>query len=395
MINIQKALDLVLSQKQFYGAEEVPLTEAVGRFLAEDIFTDRDAPPFDRVMMDGIAIQLKDLNDPLRPNYPIQGIQAAGAPQMTLKAPDHCLEVMTGAILPQGTDTVIPYEEVEIKEGTAYVKIEKAIKRFVHGQGSDSPKGTLVLQKGKKIHPGDIGILATVGKSRVEVAKVPTLAIISTGDELIEIDEKPLAHQIRKSNVYNLWASLLQEGIHAERHHIIDDQKVLQTQLKILVQKFDVLLLSGGVSMGKFDYLPTVFENLGVQKLFHRVAQRPGKPFWFGYHEEFNTKIFAYPGNPVSTYVNHLFYFKQWLYASLGNSWTFETKELGEEMPGCPNLARFISVNLNSENGRVLPLNHNGSGDLFSLAQTAGFLLLPQREGVYRKGERFSFITIR
>ncbi|WP_200975838.1 molybdopterin molybdotransferase MoeA [Echinicola sp. 20G] len=395
MIDIQKALDLVLSQKQFYGAEEVPLTEAVGRFLAEDIFTDRDAPPFDRVMMDGIAIQLKDINDPLRPNYPIQGIQAAGAPQMTLKAPDHCLEVMTGAILPLGTDTVIPYEEVEIKDGTAYVKIKKAIKRFVHRKGSDSPNGALVLQKGKKIHPGDIGILATVGKSRVVVAKFPTIAIISTGDELVEIDEKPLAHQIRKSNVYNLWASLLQEGIHAERHHIIDDHGVLQTQLKILIQKFDVLLLSGGVSMGKFDHLPTVFEELGVQKLFHRVAQRPGKPFWFGYHKEFNTKIFAYPGNPVSTYVNHLFYFQQWLHASLGQTLQMEHKELGEDIPANPNLARFVSVKIDPVTGNVVPFSHNGSGDLFSLAETDGFLLLPQREKEYQKGERLLFLAIR
>ncbi|WP_215223315.1 molybdopterin molybdotransferase MoeA [Echinicola shivajiensis] len=395
MITIQEALDLVLSQNQSYGTEEVPLTKALGRFLAEDIFTDRDAPPFDRVMMDGIAIHLLDLQDPLNPSYPIQGIQAAGVPQMSLADPSHCLEVMTGAILPINANTIIPYEEIEIKDGHAYLQIEKAAKRFIHYQGSDSIKGQKVLEKGKQINTGDIGILATVGQAKVKVAKLPKAAIISTGDELVDVGQNPLAHQIRKSNVYSLWASLHQDGIQAEMHHIRDDKEALREKLSTLVKDFDILLLSGGVSKGKFDHIPEIMEELGVQKSFHRIAQRPGKPFWFGHHETFNTKIFAYPGNPVSTYVNHLFYFKQWLYKSLGNGWTFETKELGEEIPSNPNLARFISVNLDPKNGKAFPLNHNGSGDLFSLAKTDGFLLLPQRAGDYRKGERFSFIAIR
>lgn len=395
MITIQEALDLVLSQKQSYGIEEIQLTKAVGRFLAEDIFTDRDAPPFDRVMMDGIAIHLADLQDSLNPNYPIQGIQAAGSPQMSLMDATHCLEVMTGAILPINANTIIPYEEIKIKDGKAHLNIEKAAKRFIHYQGSDSKKGEKVLEKGKRINTGDIGILATVGQAKVKVAKLPKAAIISTGDELVNVDQNPLAHQIRKSNVYSLWASLHQDGINAEMHHILDDKEALREKLSALVKDFDVLLLSGGVSKGKFDHIPEIMEELGVQKLFHRIAQRPGKPFWFGQHKEFNTKIFAYPGNPVSTYVNHLFYFKQWLHASLGNGWKFATRELGEEIPSNPKLARFISVNLNPENGKAFPINHNGSGDLFSLAKTDGFLLLPQREGDYRKGERFSFIAIR
>ncbi|UCS95249.1 molybdopterin molybdotransferase MoeA [Echinicola marina] len=394
MITIQEALDLVLSQKQSYGIEEVLLTEAVGRFLAEDIFADRDAPPFDRVMMDGIAISLPDLHEPLSTNYTIQGTQAAGAPQMTLADTSHCLEVMTGAILPINADTIIPYEEIEIKDGKAHVHIEKVSKRFIHYQASDSKKGEKVLEKGKKINVADLGILSTVGKAKINVAKLPSAAIISTGDELVDVDQPPLPHQIRKSNVYSLWASLKQEGITAEMHHIIDDKDALRIKLGQLVRDFDILLLSGGVSKGKFDHIPEILNELGVQKLFHRIAQRPGKPFWFGVHKDYNTKIFAYPGNPVSTYVNHLFYFKQWLHSSLGKAWAFEIKELGEEIPGSPHLAKFISVRLSPTNGKVLPLNHNGSGDLFSLAQTDGFLLLPQREDSYQKGEKFQFIAI-
>ncbi|GAB3649640.1 molybdopterin molybdotransferase MoeA [Echinicola sediminis] len=394
MINVQEALEIVLNQTHNYGTTEVRLTQAMGRFLAEDIFTDRDAPPFDRVMMDGIAVQVPDLNSPLQAVYPIQGIQAAGAPQMSLNNPAHCLEVMTGAILPKNTDTIIPYEEIEILEGKAHIQLEKAAKRFVHYQGTDSKQGALVLPKRKKINAGDIGILATVGKNNIKVAQLPSVAIISTGDELVEVDQNPLAHQIRKSNVYNLWAALLAEGIQGEMHHIIDDKDALREKLSMLLESYDVLLLSGGVSKGKFDHIPDILNELGVHKLFHRVAQRPGKPFWFGSHPELHTKVFAFPGNPVSTYVNHLFYFQQWFYASMGQPLRFDLKVLGEEIPGNPNLARFVSVKINEDSGEALPLNHNGSGDLFSLAQTDGFLLLPKREGDYKKGEKFRFIEI-
>jgi len=395
MINVEEALKLVLSQTQTYGTMAVNLTNATGRFLAEDVFTDRDAPPFDRVMMDGIAINLGDLSNPLKATYPIQGIQAAGAPQMKLNDASHCLEVMTGAILPTNADTIIPYEEVEIIGGKAHIQLEKALKRFVHYQGSDSKKGELVLRRGKKINAGDIGILATVGKSKVKVAKLPTVAIISTGDELVEVDQTPLAHQIRKSNVYNLWAALSKEGIQAEMHHIIDDKDALREKLSKLVKNYDVLLLSGGVSKGKFDHIPDILAEMGVQKHFHRVAQRPGKPFWFGSHPDLHTKVFAFPGNPVSTYVNHLYYFQQWLYASLGQPLSFDLKTLGEDIPGNPNLARFVSVKIDKETGEAVPLNHNGSGDLFSLAQTDGFLLLPKREEAYKQGEKFRFMDMR
>ena len=394
MITINEALQAVLDQRHAYGTEEITLSKSIGRHLAEDIFTDRDAPPFDRVMMDGIAIQLGHIENPFQSSYAIQGIQAAGAPKMELLGPDHCLEVMTGAILPAGADTIIPYEEIEIKDGNAHIQLEKAAKRYVHYRGSDSKKGEKIISKGKLLTAADIGILATVGKATVSVAKLPSVAIVSTGNELVDVDQAPLPHQIRKSNVHSLWAALAQQGIHGEMYHINDDKEALQKTLSKLIEEFDVLLLSGGVSKGKFDHIPAVLDDLGVKKLFHRVAQRPGKPFWFGHHDKQSTKIFAYPGNPVSTYVNHLFYFQQWLHASLGNPIRLEVKALGEKVPGNPNLSRFLSVRLDPQTGQALPFNHNGSGDLFSLTETDGFLLLPQRDGDFLAGEQLEFLHV-
>ncbi|GGF50341.1 molybdopterin molybdotransferase MoeA [Echinicola rosea] len=395
MITINEALQSVLSQQQSYGTEDIKLSATTGRFLAEDIFTDLDAPPFDRVMMDGIAIRLGNLDNPLKPSYTVQGIQSAGTPQMELMDADHCLEVMTGAILPVGADTIIPYEEIEIKDGNAHIQLEKASKRYIHNRGSDSKKGEKIISKGKLITAADIGILATVGKATVSVAKLPSVAIISTGDELVDVNQTPLPHQIRKSNVYTLWSALVKEGILSKMYHINDDKEALENTLSKLIDTYDVLLLSGGVSKGKFDHIPAVLSDLGVHKHFHRVAQRPGKPFWFGHHPEKGTKVFAYPGNPVSTYVNHLFYFQQWLHASMGTPLQLEVKALGEKIPGNPNLSRFVSVRIDAKTGHAFPFSHNGSGDLFSLSKTDGFLLLPQRDGDFLEGEQLEFLCIR
>ncbi|MDN3669648.1 molybdopterin molybdotransferase MoeA [Echinicola jeungdonensis] len=394
MIDIQEALSQVLESSQNYGQEKVPLMESVGRFLAEDIHTDRDAPPFDRVTMDGIAIQLGDLENQPLGSYPIQGIQAAGLPQMTLENRKHCIEVMTGAIMPKNADTVIPYEEVEIQDGQAKINLEKIAKRNIHYRGSDSRQGEKIIANGKKINAADIGVLATVGKITVKVSNLPDVAIISTGDELVNVDETPQEHQIRKSNVYSLWAGLMKDGIKPEMFHITDDKTELEDKLKGLLKDFDVLLLSGGVSKGKYDMIPEVLDDLGVQKSFHRVAQKPGKPFWFGFHKELNSKVFAFPGNPLATYVGYQFYFRQWLHQSLGEKLQFNVCTLGKSLPGNPKISQFVPVQINKKNGEAMPIKNNGSGDLFSLSQTEAFLLVPRREGENQAGEKFQLIEM-
>ncbi len=154
------------------------------------------------------------------------------------------------------------------------------------------------------------------------------------------------------------------------------------------------MFLSGGVSKRKYDLIPEVLDELGVQKSFHRVAQRPGKPFWFGFHQELNSKVFAFPGNPLATYVGYQFYFRQWLHQSLGEKLQFSVCTLGKSLPGNPKISQFVPVEINKENGEAFPIRNNGSGDLFSLSQTEAFLLVPRREGEIQAGEKLQLIEM-
>ncbi len=190
---------------------------------------------------------------------------------------------MTGAVLPNNANTVIRYEDVTVKNGIATINVDVLNEgQNVHDKGKDGKVGDLLIKQNTKISAAEIGVLATVGKSFVKVAKQPKVMIVSTGDELVGVDEFPLEHQIRRSNVFTLVSLLEKLNIPSETAHITDDKPVLKSKIKAYLQEYDVLLFSGAVSKGKFDFLPEVFDELGVEKLFHKVAQRPGKPFWFG-----------------------------------------------------------------------------------------------------------------
>ncbi|MEM6700132.1 MAG: molybdopterin molybdotransferase MoeA, partial [Bacteroidota bacterium] len=282
MITVEEAAKIVLSKARNFGTIIVPLHDAIGRILREDINADRDFPPYDRVTMDGIAIAYEAFEQGKR-NFLIQEVAAAGSPQKKLNTGKHCFEVMTGAILPKGTDTVIRYEDIETKDGMAYLQIEHIrAQQNVHHQGSDRIKGTTIVKAGKRISPAEIGIAATVGKAQLEVSRLPKTIILSTGDELVEIEETPLPYQIRKSNVHRLKTTLSQFGIQVDTAHLQDDWEEILEKLGQILKNYDVILLSGGVSKGKFDFLPKALEELGVQKHFHKIQQRPGKPMWFG-----------------------------------------------------------------------------------------------------------------
>ena len=396
LISVPEVTEIILQQTENFGVEEVPFIQSLHRVLKEPIIADRDFPPFNRVSMDGIAICFEEFQNG-RTQFKIEGIQPAGAPQITVKNKANCAEVMTGAMLPKGVDTVIPYELIEITNGNAVLKTE-IVKYFqnVHQQGKDRKKNDLILPKNTLISPAEIGVLATVGKAKVKVAKNPKVMIISTGDELVEVAKTPLAHQIRRSNVYTLVALLENLKIKADTIHINDNkQKLLQT-IKTLVEQNDVLLFSGAVSKGKFDYIPDVLNQLGVKKLFHRVSQRPGKPFWFGKKD--TKTIFAFPGNPVSTFVSCLRYFYPWFKKSVGleyNNTNFAI--LDQDYVFKPDLTYFLQVKLRNKNGKIYasPITGNGSGDLANLVEADAFLELPKGRNEYKKGEVFNYISFR
>ncbi len=395
MISVEEALKIVVSIPGNYGIEIVPLQDAYNRFLGEDIIADRDSPPFDRVMMDGIAIDSTVISTDTLNSFFIEGIQAAGDPQKVLNNKYNCLEVMTGAILPQNTDTVVPYEAIDIIDNKAFLRERVVPKKFIHLKGSDHKINQLALPKSKQLSAADIGLLAAVGVSLVPVFAMPTIAIVATGNELVEIDILPEAHQIRMSNVYSLQAALNMDRIAATIFHLIDDEAILFFRLSTIINEYDVVLISGGVSKGKYDFVPEILNKLGVEKLFHEVAQRPGKPFWFGYQSNLKTHIFAFPGNPVSTFVCYQYYFRQWLFASFGNTLKLPLMQLSGAITANNKLSIFTPVVINNTGNEVTCVTNNGSGDLFSLSAIDGFILLHSGIDEYPDKSSFSFLNIR
>ena len=395
MVSVEKALQAVLNSTQDFGVEEIPFIKSVGRILKEEISADRDFPPFNRVSMDGIAIDFASFKQGQK-SFEIEGIQAAGSKQIKLQNAKNCIEVMTGAVLPKSANTVIRYEDVTIKNGIATINVASLNDRQnVHLKGKDGNVGDILISENTMISAAEIGVLATVGKSFIKVAKQPKVMIVSTGDELVGVDEIPLEHQIRRSNVFSLVSLLERLNISSETAHVTDEKSVLKSKIKKYLQEYDVLLFSGAVSKGKYDFLPEVFDELGVKKLFHKVAQRPGKPFFYGETDSCN--VFGFPGNPISTFVNCLAYFYPWYYKSVRLKVDVEIAVLGEDVFFKPNLVYFLQVKLETRKGELVafPIKGNGSGDLASLVNTDAFIQLPNDNIEFKKGNTFPIIRYR
>lgn len=383
MITFKTALQKVLEHIADYGVEMVSLESSLGRILAETITADRDFPPFDRATKDGIAIKYNPDID-ANTSFEITGVAQAGSPQLNLEDASACIEVMTGAVVPRNTNTVVMYEHLQKRNNS--FSITKPIKKGqnIHNKANDTNAGDKLLPSGTKITSAEIGVLATVGKSEVMVRKLPKIAVIATGNELINVDEKPLPHQIRKSNTHTLKALLQNESVRAHLYHLVDEPAILKNRLNELLEKFDILLLSGGVSKGKFDFLPSTFDALGVHKVFHKVLQRPGKPFWFGKHTLHKTTVFSFPGNPVSTFVNYHVYFKPWLNKTLGVTAPEFTVFLSEPIENATDLTRFLGVEISLKEGKLVAkeIGTSGSGDLLSLSKADGFIRLDPNESL-------------
>jgi len=396
MVSVTEASDIIFSNLYKPGVETVPLQATINRVLGEKISADRDFPPFDRVSMDGIAIQYQKLKNGQR-DFQIEFTQAAGDPTKKLQTPDNCVEVMTGAVLPEATDTVIRYEDMEIRDNRAHILSDTIEDRQnVSRKGIDCKQGEVLLEPGILISPSEVALLASVGEVSVQVLSLPRTAIISSGDELVDVKEIPLPHQIRRSNTYAIEAGMQQLNWNAKHFHFADDKSVLLKSLETILNDHDVLILSGGVSKGKFDFIPTVFEELGVKKLFHHVNQRPGKPFWLGSSKEGKT-IFALPGNPVSTYMCFYRYIKPWLLKSLQVERQELSASLASNFSFAPHLTYFLQVKVKSENGRLMayPDAGGGSGDFVNLKNVTGFLELPPDKSKFSPGEVFPYFPFR
>jgi len=382
---------LIGQHLQCLPIESLPLAQCAGAVLRENIYAERDQPPYDRVAMDGIALDTRAVSGGER-SFHIQATQAAGDAPLTLGAAADCIEVMTGAVLPAGGDCVVPVEQLTIADGQAQLAPDARIEPWqnVHRRGSDTRQGALLLRAGQRLRAPEIAIAASAGMARVRVASQPMLAVISTGNELIEPGEPVLAHQVRRSNAYAIVSALREHGFQrVADDHIRDDAGELRERLRFHLETHDVLVLSGGVSMGRFDLVPRVLGELGVRTIFHKVAQRPGKPLWFGVANS-GAAVFGLPGNPVSTLMCLARYVLPALCGSLGQSpERVQRLALGAPVTVTPALTYFLPVRLEPDDwGRdwAVPAPTNGSGDFTALAGTDGFIELPPGPNTYARG---------
>jgi len=398
MITVTDAEKLILANKLPLGCAEVSLTEAFGRVLDENIVADRPFPPFNRVTMDGIALNFSAFSSGIR-IFPVEKTVAAGDELYSLVDEKHCVEVMTGAILPDNTDVIVRYEDISLSDGMAKVNIDQ-IEKFqnIHLLGSDKSAGAILLEKGMLFGSVALSVAASVGKSSLKVVKFPKTIIISTGDELVPVSSVPKMHQIRISNSYAIFSFLRKWGLVPDMIHLPDDEKYIHKKIKELLENYELIILSGGVSSGKFDYIPDALKEARIKTYFHKVSQRPGKPFFFGGNER--TRIFALPGNPVSTLLCVIRYLIPWLKESFGLKEVASQKvKLLETILFKTPLTYFVPVRLTTHpetfHLEATPLIGNGSGDFTNLLDADGFIELPERENEFHAGNFFSFWPIK
>jgi molybdopterin molybdotransferase len=390
MITTGEARDAILAAMPAFESEQIPANTSVGRVLRHSVVAERDQPPFDRVMMDGIAIAFSDYDAGVR-TFPVQATQAAGDEQLALES-GNCIEIMTGASLPKGADCIVPVERISVAGNAATLEdgYKASERQFIHAQGSDHRKGAELLTAGKRISAMDIAIVSSCGLTEVGASLMPTIRVISTGNELVPAGKPIEPHQIRLSNGPAVIAMLAQHGFTNCMHdHLVDEPELLRERIGDHLDEADVLILSGGVSMGKADYIPAVLGELGVEVVFHKISQRPGKPMWFGMGPR-GQAVFALPGNPVSTLVCCRQYVIPALNRAAGQKdGQPEFAALAQDVSFKPNLTCFLPVRLISNtSGQVLamPVHTNTSGDFASLSGTDGYVELPLGETEFPAG---------
>lgn len=390
MLSTADARRAILEAMPRFAAEDVPLAEAAGRVLRQRVTAERDQPPFDRVTMDGIAIAFDALGRTRR--FAVQETCHAGDPATALGDDSRCVEVMTGAPLPAGSDCVVPVERLTVQDGVAEIEADYEARRrqFIHARGSDYRRDDELLSPGALLSPLDVAILASAGLARVIVAKRPAISVISTGNELVPPGLSIEPHQVRLSNGPALVAMLHGQGFTDCRHeHLADEPAQLRERLARHLETADVLVLSGGVSMGKADFVPGILQELGVEVILHKIRQRPGLPMWFG-KAPGGRPVFALPGNPVSTLVCC----RQYVLPALHHAGGREPREpewatLAEDVDFEPDLTLFLPVRLSSgPEGelRAVPCPTNTSGDFRALHGTDGYVELARTDRRFPAG---------
>ena len=383
MIAITEAIQIVLQQTRRLANESVSISQARNRILAEDIIADTDLPPFDRAQMDGYAVRAADItNTPAR--LRIVGESAAGAGWHHEMKGGEAVRIMTGAPVPAGADSVQQVELTREIESGSQVEILEAVEagRSIVRRAAEIKSGETVLRAGEQITAESIATLASFGYAKVKVGKQPRVAVMATGSELVNVDEKPGADQIRDSNNYTIAAYAAQSNAIVERLPLAgDDTEELKRQIARAAEASDVLITSGGVSMGVYDFTKAALKELGAEIFFERVALRPGKPTVFARLGK--TLIFGLPGNPVSVSVTFTLFARTALRAMQGATdptLAHEHAVLARDIKGSIDRESYLPAVLRTdEKGTLLaePLKWGGSSDFVAFARATALINVP------------------
>ncbi len=394
MISLQEAKELVLQQAHSFGKEKLQLDDAIGRVLCQTISADRDYPPFNRATMDGIAININDWNNGIRSFAVAEIIYAGGISTKTITAGE-CYKIMTGASVPVAADAVIRIEDITEESNRLSINVSE-VNPFqnIALKGKDIKQESSIIDHAVLCSPSVITVLASLGYYQVEVEKLPTIAIITTGDEVVNINEPVNEVQIRNSNAHLLKALLDKWKIKPTACiHVKDDAAALSAAVKKYLSN-DILILSGAVSAGDADFVPEVLINAGAKKIFHKAAIRPGKPIWFGQFENGAT-VFALPGNPFSTLATFKLFIESFLYACFGLSQPSGLAlPVNETRIKKSNLDEFFPVTITSCPSVAVPLNFNTSGDITAALHADALALHPADKPELIKGDIVSCILL-
>jgi molybdopterin molybdotransferase len=400
MISVDQALTMVLDNVAPLGVERAFIVDALGRVLAEEIRSPRDIPGFDNSAMDGYAVRAADIQTASE-SHPVKltVVETVGAgvmPSLPIKA-GQTVRTMTGAPIAEGADTIVPVERTRGTDTEVEMLAPAAGGAFVRPRGEDLKSGELVLSLGKVLSASDLGMLASLNRSMVDVYRRPRVAIVATGDELVDVDTVPSGAQVINSSAYALAAAIRETGGEPIMLKVARDRpEEVRTRLAEALA-FDVVVTTGGVSVGEFDHVKVVLGELGMRQLFHGVAQKPGRPLKFGTIG--GRPIFGLPGNPVSTMVCFYLYVRPALRRMTNRS------DLGlprivarctTDIQKANDLTEFVRVTLSRGSGELFatPTGNQSSGVLSSLSRAHGLLIGPARERVLKVGSQAAVLLL-
>lgn len=404
-IKVNEAIERVMEFANAGEVEYVPIEESYGRFLGDDLIADHHVPPFDRSPYDGFAIRSVDTQN-AKSNEPIQmrvvGEIGAGSVHLSTVKEFQTVRIMTGAQIPDGCDAVEMLEAVNelTMDGHPYVQIKRKLKKGenISFTGEDTKKGTILATKGTYINPGIVALLATFGYKKVPVSRKPKIGIIATGSELLDLDEDLVPGKIRNSNAYMIYSQILRAG--GEPKYLgqfQDDFETCFLQVQEALENHDIVITTGGVSVGDYDYLPAIYKKLEANVLFNKIAMRPGSVTTVA--EKEGKLLFGLSGNPSACYVGFELYTRPVIRTFLYSKAPFTKKEtalLGADFAKPNPFDRFVRGHLAFQDGTILakPVGLDKSNVVSSLAEADTLILLPGGTSKYEQGMKVSVIVL-